>query len=100
MLQRGMTHPHVMGASWHRGPQPLEEFSLGALEWEKPPAAAFWQQKALGGAAMCPGGGSGQPIPLHCPLQQPPTPWGLGWKLSTAKCRLLVSYLEFCLDRG
>lgn len=66
------------GASCHHGPQPLGAFSLGALEWEKPPAAAFCQQKALGEAAMCPGGGSGQPTPLHCPLQQPPTtpvPW-------------------------
>lgn len=68
MLQRGMTHPHVTGANCHHGPQPSGVLSL---EWEKPSAAAFWQQKELGEAAVCPGGGSGQPAPLHCPPQQP-----------------------------
>lgn len=98
MLQRGMTHPHVMGASCHRGPQPLGMFSLGPLEWEKYPAAVFLAAESSERGCNVPWRGLRAAHSPALPSPAAPTPRGLGWKLSTAKCRLLVSYLEFCLN--
>lgn len=43
-------------------------------------------------------GAQGSPLPCTALSSSPPLLQCLGWKLSRAKCGLLVPYLEFCLN--
>lgn len=105
---RGQAHldgsrvPSGTRAGWPRAEQTwlwspaLRSVQPGGPGVGKSSCCCFLVAESSGRGCDVPGRGLRAANSPPCPLQQLPTPRGLGWKLSTAKCGLLLSYLEFC----